>query len=669
MPSRDANNASWYLLRTARDFAPRPAGDPDDPHPPELAATLFYDDARQVLELLPRVPSRPVEPLTGLAVDVVGEVYRVDPATGRLLVRRCDGSEVRLVCEPQVFAGPAGLALDRRGLLYVADPAARRVVVILPDDGHVEAVLDGGVLTEPVDVAVAPTGRIYVADRTGGRIVVSNARFAPVGLFPARNADGLPTTPRPIAVMVDADGSVLVADASHPRLLRFDPEGRPLADAELAAVARSYEGGDVDLAHPETAYGARLVRFVAGVCDSPFPGHDGGARLAEVHRALRLLRLRLGRSFEAQGIFTSALLDGGTPGTTWHRIELDAVLPEGTAIRVETATAERPEGFTDPALAWDAPKRDGAIIPVRGDLQDQLVQSPPGRFLRVRLTLLSDGRGTPSLRSIRILYPRVSYLDLLPRVYRRDPEGAQFLERFLALFERVVTGIEDRYEEFSRQLNPDAAPREVIDWLACLIDLAFDPSWPVQRRRALVAEAMELYRRRGTVRGLERYVEIYTGRRPAIEEAFLRRPARPSFLGTEGAVLGCTFALRACEPRETPQAVLDRLHAHRFTVSVYLDDPCDAEVTLPVVERIVAVNRPAHTVFAVRAVFASARVEVQSTVGVDLVLGGREAPGTRLGGGPSPEMPEVKTGVGVLGVDSVLGPLRPGYVRPIEPGL
>jgi len=150
-----------------------------------------------------------------------------------------------------------------------------------------------------------------------------------------------------------------------------------------------------------------------------------------------------------------------------------------------------------------------------------LIQSPPGRYLRLRVTLESDGHDTPRVSSIRVRYPRVSYLDLLPPVFRRDPERGKFLERFLALFEGVFTGIEDRYEEFSRQLNPDSVPREIIDWLACLVDLSFDPSWPIEKRRALISEAMELYRTRGTVRGLERYVEIYTGHRPLIQERFL----------------------------------------------------------------------------------------------------------------------------------------------------
>src|SRR5262249_42651367 len=168
-PARAANTAPWYLLRYRADFTPRAPDPLTDPVPPRLDPTLFYDEQRHVLELLPKVPQQERQPLPGIAVDVDGEIYRTDG--GQVLGRRCDGSEVPLVCQPQVFARPAGLALDRRGFLYVADPFARRVVAILPEDGSVQAVLDGD-LHEPVDVAAAPDGRRYVADRAGGAIVI-----------------------------------------------------------------------------------------------------------------------------------------------------------------------------------------------------------------------------------------------------------------------------------------------------------------------------------------------------------------------------------------------------------------------------------------------------------------------------------------------------------------
>jgi phage tail-like protein len=658
--SRNANDATWYVLRYPSDFRPRTDPSLKPWESPVLDPALFYDADRHVLELLPVKPAAEAEPPPGLAVDVDGQVYRVDPVTGRVLVL-CGEAERELLCERGALASAAGLALDRRGLLYVADPPAHRVLVVLPDDGSLAGILAGG-LEEPVDVAPAPDGRIWVADREGGKIVVFSSRFDRCGELIPKDTEGVLGTPRPIAVMIDADGGVLVADASYPRLLRFSPTGELLGDIEAHALALSAAEGSVALGALQKAYGRTLPRFYAGTCGPCRPFRDGGDRLAAVHRAIRLLLLSLGHAFAPCSRFESAALDGGTPGVAWHKIEIDADLPEGTWLKVQTVTADDPSQLGTAAFLPDEDPSCAVKPRMPSDVPDRLVFSPPGRWLRLRLWLGSDGMATPSVRAIRVFYPRVSYLDLLPRVYRRDPESAFFLEHFLALFEHVFTGIEDRYELFTRQLNPDAAPREILDWLACLIDLSFDPSWPLERRRALVVGAMELYAKRGTPRGLARFVEIYTGMKPVILESFLERPLQPPFLGLAGTFLGSTTHLAPPQKETSAEELFLSRWAHRFTVLVFLEDSCDEAVTLAVVDRIVQVNKPAHTVHALRTVHAGASVGV-SRVGVDLMLGAREAAKTRLGGCVGPDAPgEIGS---VLGADSILGEKRPQYARPI----
>ena len=660
MASRDANKATWYVLRYAEDFA----GGGDDhapfyyPSVPFIEPSLSFDALRGVLELRPEAAVDAADPPPGLALDIEGTVYRVDD-DGVLTVVRCDGSRMPLLCEPGILLRPQGLALDRRGFLYIADPAACRVVVLTPDDGHVQAILGGGgpggALAEPVDAAVAPDGRVYVADRKGGRIAVFTAGKRPVASFATAAADD--QRPMPIAVMIAADGNLLVADAWLPRLLSYAPDGIRLADVDLGSLVAPLAGSDLALGAFHRAYGEKPPRFIVGACGPcGTPANDGGARLAEVHRALRLLALNLGRRYAGRGVFISRSLDGGRPGVAWHRIEVefDTAPPPGSRMLIETYTDDT---ATPAKPRWiGVAKPDGALLPFSFDVPEQLVQSPPGRYLWLKLSLQSDdGLGTPSVRAVRAYYPRNSYLDLLPTAYRRDPEAALFMEHFLALFEHVYTGVEDRYEAFSRELNPDAAPQEVIDWLAALVDLAFDPSWPLVRRRALVAEAMALYRSRGTVAGLEHYVEIYTGIRPLILEAWLERPTKPAFLGRPGNVLGCAPPLPGCTKAQPqlPDADLWARYAHRFTVYVYLDERCDAELMLKVVDRIIEANKPAHTAHQLEAIYPAARVGLQSRVGLDLVLGAASAPGTRLGAPAG----------GVLGHDSVLGAKRPGYVR------
>jgi hypothetical protein len=49
--------------------------------------------------------------------------------------------------------------------------------------------------------------------------------------------------------------------------------------------------------------------------------------------------------------------------------------------------------------------------------------------------------------------------------------------------------------------------------------MVLDEHWPLERRRILVQKAVELYRWRGTVKGLAAHVALHTGSEPEIEES------------------------------------------------------------------------------------------------------------------------------------------------------
>ncbi len=112
-------------------------------------------------------------------------------------------------------------------------------------------------------------------------------------------------------------------------------------------------------------------------------------------------------------------------------------------------------------------------------------------------------------------------------------------------------------------------------------------------------------------------------------------------LGSSG-VVGCT-ALGELGGN------LDR-YAHRFSLYVYVLDPCRVEQVEASVRAVIDSIRPAHTVVDLHVVLPEARVG--GAVGIDLVLGhGRVPPhvlgeADRLGGRPHP----------VLGLDAVLAP-------------
>jgi len=67
--------------------------------------------------------------------------------------------------------------------------------------------------------------------------------------------------------------------------------------------------------------------------------------------------------------------------------------------------------------------------------------------------------------------------------------------------------------------DPHLAPADFLSWLAGWVGVAFEDDWSAERCRTVVAGAAELYRWRGTVRGVAAAVALTTGLDPEIEES------------------------------------------------------------------------------------------------------------------------------------------------------
>jgi phage tail-like protein len=109
-------------------------------------------------------------------------------------------------------------------------------------------------------------------------------------------------------------------------------------------------------------------------------------------------------------------------------------------------------------------------------------------------------------------------LGYLPSIYADDP----FLGNFLRIFEDTWEPLERQLDQLHTFFNPRLAPPEFLPWLGSWVDLVLDENWPISRRRELIRQAADLYRRRGTPGGLRDYLRIYVGIEPQIVEGDLR---------------------------------------------------------------------------------------------------------------------------------------------------
>lgn len=164
-------------------------------------------------------------------------------------------------------------------------------------------------------------------------------------------------------------------------------------------------------------------------------------------------------------------------------------------------------------------------------------------------------------------------LDYLPASYRDDA----LMGQFLLIFESILTPIENTVDNLALYFDPRITPESVLPWLASWVDLALDPTWPLERRRELVRNAADLYRWRGTRRGLSEYLRIYTGMIPTILEYI------PGMILDAKTQLGVNTLLGSSGT------------GHHFTV--ILEIPENSRIDAKIVRNIIESQKPAHTIY------------------------------------------------------------------------
>src|SRR5262249_47162929 len=124
----------------------------------------------------------------------------------------------------------------------------------------------------------------------------------------------------------------------------------------------------------------------------------------------------------------------------WHRFHATAdTLGDHAQLRFFIRTSDDPAEVTlDSASADPFPAPQWR--PVAAKATAGFIDSgPAGRHLQVGAILEGDGRSPPRSAQIKAEYNHLSYLPLLPAIYRepmdREKEPDDFLLRFVSLFE------------------------------------------------------------------------------------------------------------------------------------------------------------------------------------------------------------------------------------------
>jgi len=211
-----------------------------------------------------------------------------------------------------------------------------------------------------------------------------------------------------------------------------------------------------------------------------------------------------------------------------------------------------------------------------------------------------------------------SLLDSLPAVFQDDRSGGapNFLGRFLLGFEQILLGVgdattpglEETITRLYRYFEPGAAladgeraPKDFLPWLAGWVALTLREDWDEMRQRDLIAKAVPLYRMRGTKRGIEEFVRIYSRLSVSIDElATAFQVGVHSTIGTD--------------------TMLDGGPPFYFHVRVVWPQAATREAQIAVISAVLDLQKPAHTQYGLTVDTPNFRINVNSTVVIDTLL-------------------------------------------------
>lgn len=153
---------------------------------------------------------------------------------------------------------------------------------------------------------------------------------------------------------------------------------------------------------------------------------------------------------------------------------------------------------------------------------------------------------------------------LLPALYQED----DLAQRLTEGLDDVLAPVLCLLDCLDAYVDPAVAPDDFVDWMASILGVEPDEAVPIDRRRAMVSRAADVYAMHGTKPGIRDAVRAVTGVEPVVTDSG-----------------GVSWSFSPSDPSPDPAPP-----------SVHVVVPATAAVDVRVVERTVADAAPAFVV-------------------------------------------------------------------------
>lgn len=218
-----------------------------------------------------------------------------------------------------------------------------------------------------------------------------------------------------------------------------------------------------------------------------------------------------------------------------------------------------------------------------------------------------------------------SLLHYLPAIYQDDP----FVGQFLLAFEKILLGrpdsvpfpdvdvgsplkkarypakgLEESIAGLATYFDPEQTPADFLPWLAGWVALTLRADLDELRQRDFIAGAVSFYRQRGTRRGLEDALTVYTRLGVTVNE--MQTPFQIGVHATIGE-----------------DTLLDGGAPHHFQVLIRLPtaDLAKLATARRVAKAIIDMEKPVHTSYDLKIATPTFQIGIRSRIGFDTLLG------------------------------------------------
>ncbi|MDD4801897.1 MAG: phage tail protein [Syntrophomonas sp.] len=519
------------------------------------------------------------EPIASISSGPFGLIFLLDKA-GNLWTYDFINGQTTLLLKAghNLFSGQAILAAAKN-IIFVIEPNPAAIIAVSAVNGQIlwiESEFYGGIPLAAVSVneqllVVTSLNDLHMPGNEFNSKIThlaiikitsegkSHILASPASLFIKHDTDDLQSGR--IGTAVGNDGNLYIFDNREGQLWIFTPNGNLLVNKRLS-LSNSAKSMGVDSEgfiyicdQPQVNQDAEN-NWSVYICSAPnwepirSFNHRGTIeyiwldpenrifiwKLNEFNLSIleRQDNIRLDDNGNPRGVYIFPVLDSIAMEMDWHRITMDADIPDDTQIRVsyfasdnkeillqermrniEVYLQDRAVPLTEKLAAIKLPWKQELVNP-----RDALLREARGRYLWLKMELIGSETRTPLLKKVRIYFPRTSLISYLPAVYQESDGSQGFLDRFLSLFGTMLQEMEEKIDHLDRIFDPEVVSGTFLSWLAGWLGISADDKWSEDQLRCLLINAPSLYKKRGTRAGMEEIISVYTGEKPIIVEYF-----------------------------------------------------------------------------------------------------------------------------------------------------